>query len=211
MNGEAFENWFLGILPRLKDNSVVVLDNAPYHSRKLEKISNSSFKKSEIQDWLRAKNMPFDTFMLKLQLQDLVKQHRAKYDKYIVDEMAKAHNKMVLRLPPYHCELNPIELIWADIKNFVAEHNTTFKLSDMKELFNLALQRVTPEKWLKCVKHVQEKVEVAMWELDNIIERYIEPLISTSMMTALLVKNIDVVKHICIITFCAPLTFNHLY
>ncbi|CAH2019811.1 unnamed protein product [Acanthoscelides obtectus] len=67
---------------------------------------SQSVKKSEIQDWLRAKNIPFDTFMLKLQLLDLVKQHRAKYDKYIVDEMAKAHNKMVLRLPPYHCELN---------------------------------------------------------------------------------------------------------
>ena len=29
----------------------------------------------------------------------------------------------VLRLPPYHCELNAIELIWADEKDFVAREN----------------------------------------------------------------------------------------
>ena len=29
----------------------------------------------------------------------------------------------VLRLPLYHCELNAIELIWADEKNFVAREN----------------------------------------------------------------------------------------
>ena len=29
----------------------------------------------------------------------------------------------VLHLPPYHCELNAIELIWADEKNFVAREN----------------------------------------------------------------------------------------
>ena len=27
----------------------------------------------------------------------------------------------VIRLPPYHCELNPIELAWAAEKNFAAK------------------------------------------------------------------------------------------
>jgi hypothetical protein len=30
--------------------------------------------------------------------------------------------------------LNPIELIWAEVKGFVAENNTTFRLKDVKEL-----------------------------------------------------------------------------
>jgi hypothetical protein len=30
--------------------------------------------------------------------------------------------------------LNPIELIWAQVKGFVAENNTTFRLKDVKEL-----------------------------------------------------------------------------
>lgn len=77
--------------------------------------------------------------MLKYQLLDIAKQHKTQYNKYVVDEMARAQNKTVLRLPPYHCELKPIELIWADAKSFVAKHNTTFKLPDVKDLFNHAL------------------------------------------------------------------------
>jgi transposase len=36
--------------------------------------------------------------------------------KYNIDEIAKASKKTVLRLPPYHCEFNPNELIWGQIK-----------------------------------------------------------------------------------------------
>lgn len=177
MNGESFEKWFENILSMLEANSVIVLDNAPYHSRRLEKIPTSGSKKGDIQNWLRSKDIDFDNSMLKVQLLAIVKQHKAKYEKYIVDEMAARQNKIVLRLPPYHCELNPIELIWGDAKNFIAKRNTSFKFSDLKNLFDEALQNITAEKWDKCVKHVIEKVEVKMWELDNIIEVHVEPLI----------------------------------
>ena len=40
----------------------------------------------------------------------------------------------VLRLPPYHCELNAIELIWADEKNFVARENKEMTI-DMWRLY----------------------------------------------------------------------------
>jgi hypothetical protein len=32
MNGETFYDWMSNILPRLKENSVIVMDNAPYYS-----------------------------------------------------------------------------------------------------------------------------------------------------------------------------------
>lgn len=35
--------------------------------------------------------------------------------KYAVDKMAKAAGHKVVRLPPYHCELSPIELAWSVI------------------------------------------------------------------------------------------------
>jgi hypothetical protein len=44
------------------------------------------------------------------------------------------HGHEVLRTPVRHCELNPIELIWAQVKGFEAKHNTTFRLKDVKEL-----------------------------------------------------------------------------
>ncbi|KMQ83557.1 hypothetical protein RF55_19684 [Lasius niger] len=46
MNGDTFLEWFENILPSLEDNAVIVMDNAPYHSVKLEKVPNASWKKS---------------------------------------------------------------------------------------------------------------------------------------------------------------------
>jgi hypothetical protein len=39
--------------------------------------------------------------------------------------------------------LNPIELIWAQVKGFVAENNTTFRLKDVKELVYGGFGRIT--------------------------------------------------------------------
>ncbi|XP_050302793.1 uncharacterized protein LOC126740708 [Anthonomus grandis grandis] len=177
MNEELFEQCFSKTLPMLDDNSVIILDNAPYHSRKLEKVPTSYSRKADIQNWLRLKKLEFDETMLKYQILDIVKQRKSQYNKYIVDEIAKTQNKTVLRSPPYHCELNPIELIWAEAKNFVAKHNTTYKLSDVKDLFNCALMNITPEKWQKCIEHVVQKVESRMWRIDNIMETQVEQLI----------------------------------
>ncbi|XP_072384573.1 uncharacterized protein [Diabrotica undecimpunctata] len=177
MDGRSFEEWFQKTLLTLEDKAVIVLDNAPYHSRKVERVPTTASKKAEIIDWLRSKNISFEDSLLKVQLLAIVKEHKKRYDQYIVDEMAKRQNKIVLRLPPYHCELNPIELVWADIKNFVAAKNTTYKFPDLKNLFNEAVANITPQKLQKCVQHVVLKVEPKMWELDNIIEVQQESII----------------------------------
>ncbi|KAJ8910114.1 hypothetical protein NQ315_013254 [Exocentrus adspersus] len=90
--------------------------------------------------------------------------------------MAKKENKVVFRLPPYHCELNPIEMIWAQVKNEVAGKNKTFKLKDVKELLIEALNNVTKVNWKKCVEHVIKEDE-KMSTLDGIIDDLIESLI----------------------------------
>ena len=51
-----------------------------------------------------------------------------------MDEMAICYAKTVLRLPPYHCEPNPIELILEQMKGFLARKNKTFELCDVEEL-----------------------------------------------------------------------------
>ena len=53
---------------------------------------------------------------------------------FLTDKIANLHGREVLRTPVHHCELNPIELSWAQVKGFVAENNTTFRLKDVKEL-----------------------------------------------------------------------------
>ena len=51
---------------------------------------------------------------------------------YKTDKIANLHGHEVLRTLVRHCELNPIELIWAQVKGFVAKNNTTFRLKDVK-------------------------------------------------------------------------------
>lgn len=46
---------------------------------------------------------------------------------YATDTYAREKNIEVLRLPPYHCKLNPIEMIWGQVKGYVAGENKTFK------------------------------------------------------------------------------------
>lgn len=178
MNSDVFERWFSSVLSLVEPGSVIVMDNAPYHSRRQEKIPTTAFKKAEIAEWLASKNIYFEETMLKVQLLELVRLNKNKYIKYAVDEMAREKNVTVLRLPPYHCELNPIELIWAQIKSDVARKNKTFKLAEVKILLNEAISNVTTNDWQKCVAHIK-KEEQKMWDLDIYVEAVVEPVIIT--------------------------------
>lgn len=171
MNSKSFENWFRKVLPKLEENAVIVMDNAPYHSRKLETTPAPSTKKKEIKDWLLSKNIQFDKKLSKPELLRIVNLHKSKYSAYVIDEMARSQNKTVLRLPPYHCELNPIELIWAQVKSYVAVRNRTFRFIDMKDLFAQAVDSINADKWRKCAQYVEEKIEKELWKLDNVIRR----------------------------------------
>ncbi|XP_072397434.1 uncharacterized protein [Diabrotica undecimpunctata] len=171
MNASVFENWFNNILQKLPKNAIIVMDNASYHSRKVEKIPTTSSIKKYMQEWLQIKNIPLDMEMVRSELLHLVRVNKDKYNIYVTDEMAKTNGQIVLRLPPYHCELNPIEKIWAQVKNEVALKNTTFKLKEVKKLLLQALENVTTTQ-----NHIL-KVEEKMCKLDGIMDSVIEPLI----------------------------------
>ena len=121
MDAATFEEWFeTQLLPNLKPGSIIVMDNASYHSRKLSKRPTQSSSKTAICDWLDSHNVPHAACkdILKKDLYALVVQQSFK-DTYVIDEMAKTHGHEVLRLPPYHCHLNPIELAWGVLKQRV--------------------------------------------------------------------------------------------
>jgi hypothetical protein len=78
------------------------MDNASYHNRVVEKIPNSSWKKVNIQNWLKLKQIVFYKTFVKAELLQLVKIHKPIYNKHVVDLLAEEKNMMILRLPPYH-------------------------------------------------------------------------------------------------------------
>ncbi|KAJ8910588.1 hypothetical protein NQ315_013557 [Exocentrus adspersus] len=94
MNGNTFLDWFKRVLPTLNDNCVIVMDNAPYHSVKMEKIPNTSWRKNEIIDWLPSKGKEIDNTMVKAELLRIVAIEKEKYNKYIIDERPKNRTKL---------------------------------------------------------------------------------------------------------------------
>ena len=126
MDGPRFEKWFVEqLLPNIMPKSVNVIENASYHrpTVKAEKIPTTGTRKAVIQEWLTGKGIIWQANMIIKELLVLVNQVKHKYEEFQIDMTAKLRGHTILRLPPYHCELNPIELIWSQVKDYVAVEN----------------------------------------------------------------------------------------
>ncbi|XP_050500717.1 uncharacterized protein LOC126880714 [Diabrotica virgifera virgifera] len=173
MTADVFEEYFEQMIEHIPPNSIIVLDNAPYYSRLVERLPMTAWKKQDVLDWLRNKYLPYEDGMVKAELLKIARQHKSKYKKYVVDKMAERRNITVLRLPPYHCEINPIELIWAQMKGYVARKNTSYKIQAVRELLYESLEHITEQNWRDALRHVMEE-EQKKWDLDNIIDATVE-------------------------------------
>jgi transposase len=177
MNGESFKSWFKEkFLRHLKEPSVIIMDNASYHSMKLNKCPTSNTRKGDIVAWLKENNISFSPHEIRTELLIRVKMNKPLHPTYELDQIANEMGHQVIRLPPYHCQYNPIELIWAKIKGEVASKNNTFKLADVERLTHETIDSVSTEDWATRVRH-SERLQEEDYEKE--ISRYsaIEPLI----------------------------------
>ena len=177
MDGPRFEEWFkVQLYPNIPPHSVIVMDNAPYHSVEVNKAPISSSRKSDMQDWLREKGIEFDLTSVKTVLYSLIKLKKDTFRTYRIDTLAASHGHTVLRLPPYHCNFNPIELIWGQVKGYVAKRNVTFKSGDIKFLFLEAVNCVMPENWTKACQHAKKEEDFYREKigiLDEVMDRFV--------------------------------------
>ena len=169
INAESYEKYFENACKLLKLNSVIITDNASCHSRNADDLPVSKWKTSQFQDWLKDHKIPFRPDALRTELWMLCKIHRATNTSKVIDNIAKRYGHEVLRLPPYHCDLNAIELIWADEINIVARENKEMTLESVEKLFHKQREEITAEMCKKCVEHV-EHVELSYWKTDRIID-----------------------------------------
>jgi hypothetical protein len=89
MDGEIYERYFKDqFLLNLPQSSVIVLDNAFYHSRKIETVPTVSWRKGKFQEWITSHGQTFEEYMLKKHFLETVSRVRPKYDKCKIDEMA---------------------------------------------------------------------------------------------------------------------------
>ena len=179
MNAEHFNEWFRNVLTIIPDKSVIVLDMAPYHRKRVPGtiMPKMSWLKSKIVEWFLHHHIILpenvDSFydLTKASLIQLSLAYPVK-EEYYVDHLVRDCGKDVklLFLPVGHCELNPIELIWAYMKGKVSEKNTTGGTKNVLGLTKDCIKLVTKELWQNCIREAI-KFENKFWERDRLIER----------------------------------------
>ncbi|XP_064120782.1 uncharacterized protein LOC135225379 [Macrobrachium nipponense] len=108
MNHTCFLSWFqTQVLVNIPAKSLIVLDNASYHSKILNKAPVSSSRKSDIVSWLANHNIAHDLSYTKTDLLDVVKQHKY-LQEYEIDKIARV--MLAMKYSDFlliHCEFNP--------------------------------------------------------------------------------------------------------
>ena len=158
-----------------KDEIVLVLDNASYHSRLMEQFKRPKKVKKEIQQWLTGHGIIYGARELVAELwqkvTDFLKNHVG--DRYYMDDYLKTEEGIdTVRLPPYHCDFNPIEKCWARRKAYVAKNNTTRKLADLIKLWEQSADIFQPEDFPKLFAHCI-KLEDDYWDIDTKEDRVV--------------------------------------
>ena len=95
--------------------------------------------------------------------------------KYVIDELASQKGHQVLRLPPYYCDLNPIELIWSQLKGLMRQKNQGGRLEVLEKRLLQCCDEISPLLWENCCRHVQQ-LETDYWIKDGPLDD-IDPLI----------------------------------
>jgi hypothetical protein len=88
MNFQNYEKWLREkLIPNLRPNSVVVIDNGQYHNVLLERTPTSNSKKVDTINWLSSHGIPSFDDMFKPQLYRLIQIHKPRAQKYVVDHI----------------------------------------------------------------------------------------------------------------------------
>ena len=154
MSGIVFEDWFENTLtanlPKER-KVVVVMDSAKYHCRFIEKAPTMNMKKGEMIAVMSKHDIeipnPIPTKSVLLEKILIIFKNIEK--QYVIGCMTEKSCYSALRLSPYHCILNLIELAWSQLKSHVGHLNVYIsKLSKVVDLIQyICKENVSTENW----------------------------------------------------------------
>ncbi|MDP3704819.1 MAG: transposase [Legionellaceae bacterium] len=165
VNYELISKWFQEkLLPNIPKNSLIIMDNAPYHNV-LSPCSAPIFssKKEYMRLWLANNNVPVSDDCLKPEMIEILRKI-APSPTYAIDLIAEQAGHEVLRTPPYHPELQPIETCWGIVKNQVAR-NCDFTMANVLLQLDMAFSSVTEQTCTGLIKKIRQ-VEDDFWTSD---------------------------------------------
>lgn len=165
MNHELFAKWFEEqLLPNIPSESLIIMDNASYHNTlSINSAPTPSCKKERIRTWLDDNGFPLTVDCLKAEMVEALNKI-APTPTYAIDEIAQKHGHKILRTPPYHPELQPIEICWGVVKNEIAR-NCDFTMVNLIAQMDKAFDKVTGKTCKGIIKKIR-KVEDTFWEED---------------------------------------------
>ena len=193
MNANAFEDYLRELCPKLGKGAVLIMDNAPYHTRNLFPMPTQSSRYDEMTVFCDENGIDYpvkratsnrrvhDRLQKDAFWRHWVQRHVEKLPiMYAAEAIASEFEVEILRLPPYHCFFNPIEMAWSVVKGDVAKKNSSEKVAKkldlVKELLNDSLNAVQKETFVNWVRHTRDK-EKQYREADAIQVDRVQPLI----------------------------------
>jgi len=169
MNQGMFTKWFRDkLLPNIPKGSLIIMDNATYHNvLSVHSAPTATCKKEKILLWLEQNNIPLKEDCLKVEMIEILNK-MAPIPTYALDEIAAEHGHEILRTPPYHPELQPIETCWAAVKNQIAR-TCDFTMANLAAQLEDAFSCVTAKTCSGLIKKIR-KVEDRFWKEDVLID-----------------------------------------
>ena len=91
----------------------------------------------------------FDESYTKAQLLEVLRT-RTFEKEFVIEMIARNHHHTVLRLPPYYCIFNPIELMWTQLKKRIRRKNMKPKFDRaVIDLIKEEFAKISAEDWQK--------------------------------------------------------------
>ena len=179
LNGSNFLTWFKNkLLPNLSRPSMIILDNAAYHKCLPEEFQNiSKLRKADILLKLRSTDTVVPEGITAIEARQLLKNWIQGNIKPEIETIAEAEGHCVLFTPPYHSDLQPIELLWAFIKGNIGRsytvgttlHDVETKLEEQFRLLRSETGDVLIQCMVESVDKIIAKFSAEILEEEDII------------------------------------------
>ena len=116
-DGNNFLQWWKEqLLPALgEEKHIIIMDNASYHCVLPPSVPKLNAKKQVLVEYLQSKGIEFSPEETLVVIRQRVKLAKA-MEKPMTVLLAEEAGHKVLFTPPYHSDLQPIELLWAKLK-----------------------------------------------------------------------------------------------
>lgn len=164
---EVFINWFEQLLPNLENNCIIVMEKKPNYMMKLEQIPDMRTSRIDIINWLEDKNITINEDMVKIELLQIVEMNKHYYDNYLVNEMVRKHQMQVLWIPPYHDELNLMEIMLPQLLKQIKKNAVKFE--NAFYLCTNSIFMLDQNYWIQSQNYLMQK-ERYFWDLDDVID-----------------------------------------